>query len=66
MSVKTALVTPRVAIEQLIAPVPPTAGVVHDQPAGADSDTNVVPVGTVSESATVVALLGPALFTVMV
>jgi hypothetical protein len=66
VSVKTALVTPRVAIEQLTVPMPPTAGVVQDQPPGDDSETNLVPVGRVSASAAVVALLGPALFTVMV
>ena len=42
------------AFEQVTVPVPPTAGVVHDQPAGvAASETNVVPAGSVSESVTV-------------
>jgi hypothetical protein len=65
-SVKIALVTPSDPSEQLIAPVAPTAGVVHDHPPGVESETNVVPAGSVSASATVVALLGPALLTVIV
>src|SRR5689334_14033179 len=58
-SVKTAFApAARVATEQLTGPVPPTAGVVHDQPPGDASDTNVVPVGTESASATLAAALG--------
>lgn len=64
--VKTAFPTPRLAIEQLMAPVPPTAGAVHDQPPGDESDMNVVPAGTVSVRVTVAALLGPAFVSVMV
>jgi len=66
VSVKTALPTPRLAIEQETVPPAPTAGVVQDQPPGDDNDTKVVPAGNVSESETEVALLGPALFTVIV
>ena len=65
-SVKTALPTPRVAIEQLTLPVPPTAGVLQDHPPGEESDTKVVPAGSVSARATDWALLGPAFVTVMV
>src|SRR5258705_11842080 len=43
VSTKVAL-TPlfKVAIVQVIAPVPPTAGVAHPQPTGIGADTNVV------------------------
>ena len=51
---------------QVAVPVPPTGGVVHVQPAGAASETNVVFAGTLSVSETLVAALGPALFSVMV
>src|SRR3954465_2978060 len=34
-----------VAIEQVVAPVAPTAGVAHNHPAGVGSDTNVVLAG---------------------
>src|SRR4051812_32792349 len=61
VSVKTALPVPMLGFEQETVPVPPTAGVVHDQPPGLDSDTKVVPAGSVSERLTVLALLGPAL-----
>ena len=64
-SVNGADVTVSDAIEQLIAPVPPVEGVVQLQPAGDASDTNVVPVGSVSDSVTEVAALGPALLTVI-
>jgi hypothetical protein len=66
VNVKTALPTPNDAFVHEIAPVAPTAGVVHDQPAGDESDTNVVSAGSVSASAAVLALLGPPLVTVMV
>jgi hypothetical protein len=39
---------------------------VHDQPPGDDSETNVVFAGSVSDVLAVDALLGPALFTVIV
>jgi hypothetical protein len=54
------------AFVHVMVPVPPTGGVTHDQPAGAASETNVVLAGTLSVSETLVALLGPALSTVMV
>src|SRR5688572_27725162 len=60
-SVKTALPGNSDAFEQEIVPVPPTAGVVHDQPAGDASDTNVVFAGSVSFIVAVSAVLGPAL-----
>ena len=65
-SVKTASPTPSDGLEQEMVPVPPTAGVVHDQPAGDASDTNVVFAGSVSDSEADAASLGPALLTVMV
>ena len=64
--VKTALPTARLGFEQVTVPLVPTAGVVHDQPPGEESDTNVVPAGSGSERLTLAALLGPALVTVMV
>ena len=66
VSVKTALLTPSEAMEQETLPLAPTAGVVHDQPPGEDRDTKVVPAGRGSDSETDAALLGPALFTVIV
>jgi hypothetical protein len=65
-SVKTTLPGASEATEQEIVPLAPTAGVVHVQPTGEVSDTNVVFAGSGSDSATVVALLGPALLTVIV
>src|SRR5689334_21054241 len=58
-SVNTELPGVRINAEQETVPVPPTAGVVHDQPPGLVSETNVVPVGMVSLSVADVALLGP-------
>jgi len=49
----------RLAMVQLTVPVPPTAGVEHDQPAAKVSDTNVVLVGTTSLSVRLVAPDGP-------
>ena len=51
---------------ELTVPVPPTAGVVLDQPPGEVSETKVVPAGSVSFSATEAAELGPLLVTVTV
>ena len=65
-SVNTALPAGSVAIVHVTVPVPPTAGVVHDQPAGDASEVNVVFAGSASVSATVVALLGPLFATVIV
>ena len=64
--VKTALPIARLGFEQEIVPPAPTAGVVHDQPPGEDSDTNVIPAGNVSDTDALVALLGPALVAVIV
>ena len=66
VSVNTALPTARLGFEQETVPPAPTAGVVHDQPPGDDSDTNVVPAGKVSDKDTVAALLGPAFVAVIV
>src|SRR5713226_10285412 len=49
------------ALVKVIAPVPPTAGVVVVQPPGAVAETKVVLVGTLSVRMTVVELLGPLL-----
>ena len=43
VSVKTALPTARLGFVQVTVPPEPTAGVVHDQPAGGEIATNVVP-----------------------
>ena len=52
--------TPPVPGQQLIAPVPPTAGRVgHVTPAGSVSDTKVVLAGTVSVKVTLLAEFGP-------
>ena len=64
--VKTALPTASDGLAQEMVPVPPTAGVVHDQPAPAESDTKVVPAGSVSVTVTVDALLGPVFVSVIV
>lgn len=55
-----------VAAVQLIAPVPPTAGVVHVVPGGAEMDTKVVFAGVVSVSVGFVALAAPTLVAVCV
>jgi hypothetical protein len=65
-SVKDALPGDNTATVQEIVPVEPAAGVVHVQPAGEVSDTKVVFGGSGSDRATVRALLGPALLTVIV
>src|SRR5215203_2734352 len=64
--VNTALPAGSEANEHDTVPPAPTAGVMHDQPPGDDSETNAVPAGSVSERLTVAALLGPALVTVIV
>ena len=52
--------TPPVPGQQLIAPVPPTAGSVGQvAPAGSASETNVVLAGTVSPKVTLLAEFGP-------
>ena len=56
------------AIEQVMVPVPPTAGVEHENagPVVCDSPANVVFAGIVSLSETLVAVDGPLLVTVIV
>ncbi|MDQ2975950.1 MAG: hypothetical protein M3R69_11150 [Acidobacteriota bacterium] len=66
VNVKTTLPGACDGFEQDTAPPAPTAGTVHDQPLGDDNDTKVVPAGSVSDNETEAALLGPALFTVIV
>jgi len=56
----------RDAIEHETVPPAPTAGVVHAHPPGDARETNVVPAGSVSDSATVTAVDGPAFATVSV
>jgi len=56
----------KVALEQVIVPPAPTAGVVQDQPAGEESEKKVVPAGNVLDSETEVASLGPVFVTVIV
>src|SRR5687768_15907610 len=57
--VNTALPMAMLGVLQETAPLlAPTAGVVHDQPAGAVKETNVVLAGTLSVSVADVALLG--------
>lgn len=46
---------------QVMFPVAPTAGVVHTQPAGAETEAKVVLVGTASKKLTEVAAAGPLL-----
>jgi hypothetical protein len=53
--------TPRLAIVQVMVPVPPTDGVVQLQPTGEESETNVVFAGTDSVKLTVVVVEGPLL-----
>ena len=62
-SVKTALAdAERWRFEQVIVPVPPTAGVVHDQPPGVDErDERRVRRAPCRRARRVAALLGPAL-----
>jgi len=60
-NVNTAVLLANVAIVQVTVPPAPTAGVVHDQPATEESETNVVPAGSASDNDTDAALLGPAL-----
>ena len=65
-SVNAALPVAKLAFVQLTVPPAPTAGVVQLQPPGDESETNVVPAGSVSESDAFAALLGPAFATVIV
>jgi hypothetical protein len=56
----------KVAMLHVTVPVPPTAGVTQDQPAGVASDWKVVPAGSGSVIVTVVESFGPLLLAVMV
>jgi len=53
------VVAAKVGSVQVIFPVAPTAGVVHVQPAGADTEAKVVLAGTASRKLTLVAAAGP-------
>jgi hypothetical protein len=67
MSVKTpGAAGARVAIVHETVPPAPTAGVTHTHPPGDASETNVVPAGSVSDSATVSAVDGPRFVAVSV
>lgn len=55
------VVAAKVGSVQVIFPVAPTAGVVHVQPAGAETEAKVVLVGTASRKLTLVAAAGPLL-----
>jgi hypothetical protein len=65
-SVKIALPALTLGFEQETVPFAPTAGVVHVHPAGALSETNVVPAGSVSLIVAEAAFVGPAFVTVIV
>lgn len=54
------------AMVQVMVPVPPTAGVTQDQPAGVGKDTKVVFAGNVSVKLTVAAAAGPLFVTTCV
>jgi hypothetical protein len=56
--------TARLGPVHVIVPVPPTSGVVHDQPPGALADTKVVCAGTGSVSVAPTASSGPEFATV--
>ena len=56
----------RVAVVQVIVPPAPTAGVVQFVPAGALSETNVMPAGSVSAMTTPCAVDGPLFVAVSV
>ena len=64
-SVKKSTVTANEELVHETVPVPPTAGVVHDQPPVVESETNVVFAGNVSDSEAEAALLGPLLVIVI-
>jgi hypothetical protein len=55
----------KVGSVQVIAPVAPVAGVIHDHPAGGvPMETNVALAGVTSVRLAAVAVLGPALVTI--
>jgi hypothetical protein len=64
--VKNSTVTSKLGFVHVIVPVAPTAGVVHVHGPVVDSDTNVVPAGSVSVNVALAALLGPLFVIVIV
>ena len=54
----------RLGSTQDTLPVPPTGGVVHDQPAGTEMEAKVVLAGTASSKVAATAAAGPLLVTV--
>jgi hypothetical protein len=64
--VKLAAPAAKLGSVQVIVPVPPTAGVVHDQPAAGLTDWKVVFGGVLSVRLALVAVLGPAFVTTCV
>ncbi len=64
--VKTALPTANDGLLHETMPGAPTAGVMHDQPATAGRERNVVPIGSVSLHEAVDAASGPLFVTVIV
>ena len=64
--VNVALPGANAALLQVTGPVEPTAGVAQLQPAGEESETNVVAGGSRSLRAALIPLLGPALVATMV
>jgi hypothetical protein len=64
--VKLELPAAKLGLVQLMAPTLPTAGVVHDHPAGMVIDWNVVLGGVFSLKLALAAALGPALVTIWV
>jgi hypothetical protein len=64
--VKLAVPAATLGSVQVMLPVPPTMGVVHDHPAGLTMDWNVVFGGVFWVKLAVVAVLGPAFVTTWV
>ena len=64
-SVKTALPTPKLALEQETVPLAPTAGVVHDQPPGVETTRRSCRPAAYPKLA-LAALLGPLFVIVIV
>lgn len=65
-SVNAAVASANDELLQLTVPGAPTAGVVHDQPAGDVSETNVVPAGNASLRVALCAGFGPLFVTPIV
>ena len=66
VSVNTSLPTLKLGLLQVMVPLLPTAGVVHDQPATLGNETKFVPAGSVSLHDADGAGLGPLLVAVIV